>query len=142
MTNVERFLLVALMLSFGSCVTPHASDSDSCEVTDINALFASPLTFHGRRFCGQGYLYSRSELTGIYSSPVDERVDPYDMAILLDATSADRGAEIPGGQNVAVFVSGQIDSATCNAAPDPNVPSCVPVVRAIFLKDWEVRSLR
>jgi hypothetical protein len=135
--------LLWAMLSFGiiGCVsqeTDHGVRLTRCDVTSIDAVFASPMTFHGRRFCGYGYYYEGSEVGGVYASPIANDQDRYEVAFLLDSHSR-VGPEIRSAQNARVFVEGTIDAATCNHNQQPEDEGCTPVVHAIFLEEWTLR---
>lgn len=133
-----HYMIASILLAAG-CASEPVSDDRRCEVQDISAVFASPMSFHGMWFCGEGYLYERSELTAIYDRPVVADEQRYDIAFLLDARSARASLPaITSGVNVRVFVRGRIDAATCNSTSEP---SCVPVSRGIFLMDSETRTL-
>lgn len=81
-------------------------------------------------------------IAGIYDQPVRNNDQRYDMAFLLLATDEEHQIRVRG-DNVRVFVTGVIDADDCNL-PDGVVDeesTCVPVRRAIFLDQWEIRRV-
>jgi hypothetical protein len=136
---VTRIKTIGTIL-FAAIVTACAAigrGAGDCEATDISAVLASPLAYHGMRFCGEGVLYADSELAAIYERPVSNREQRFDAGFLLIAPSNGRSPQL-SGINVPVYVTGRVIGDAC---PRDGEAACVPIRHAVFLEDWEVRLL-
>lgn len=128
-------VLSVLLLSCAS--SDHGQSAGDCEVTDIEAVFASPLAYQGKRFCGEGFWYAGDEYGGIYDRPVTSHEQRFDITFALVAGSG-RSFDLPDHQNTRVRISGTIDADDCNPPDEPG-EGCAPFRRAIFLENWELR---
>ncbi|MGE4038045.1 MAG: hypothetical protein AB7F85_09910 [Hyphomonadaceae bacterium] len=140
MLSTQLGVLVMASWFLAAC-TP--SISSRCDVTSIEAVFASPLAFHGQRFCGTGYIAFAAEVTGIYANPVERESDMLDVALVLDAGTSQNW---PGGwtpaNNSEVYIEGILDAQSCNVMTPSDVDDgadCAPVARAIFVSEWRIR---
>ena len=132
-----RVAMAALAILAMSCASADHRASARCEVGDIQAVFASPLDYQGKRFCGEGFWYAGDEYGGIYDRPVTSDEQRYDIVFALVAGSG-RSFDIPDRQNTRVLISGAIDADDCNPPDEPG-EGCVPFRRAIYLENWELR---
>ncbi len=124
-------LIVLAVLTIAACAH---SRTDQCEVSDIAAVFASPSSYVGKRFCGEAYYYGEGELGGLYERQVETLEQRMSAAMLMTARSGRFiGLRNVEQINVRVFATGRI-ADVCEG-------ECVPVTTAIFLEDWEVRRL-
>jgi len=128
------------ILTLSLCSACATTDNEGrCDVTSIRAVFADPMRYQDMWFCGEGYLYERSELTGIYDQPITSDERRFEMAFLLDADTARATLQpVDQGVNVRVYVRGRIDAALCNSTVEV---SCTPVARAIFLMESRTRPV-
>lgn len=142
MTALKSIWRIALMLvAVTACAHHRPSVAAHCDVTDMRALFAAPLGYDGQRFCGRGYLTKAQGVLGIYPDPIMAESAPYEMAILLNASSGEGlPSELSAGSTIPIFLSGRLDTAACNSVLDEE-SSCVPVRRAIFLDHWSVDAI-
>src|SRR5262245_27518985 len=93
----KHLLLVVAVCALSACLTHRPLASSRCDVTDMRVLFASPMTFDGKRFCGRGYLYGDDDLTAVYAQPVTQDADRYGVAIqFIAGAAARRGAPLTG----------------------------------------------
>ena len=121
--------VVFAVLAIAACAHSRA---DQCDVSDVAAVFASPSSYLGKRFCGEAYLYSEGELGGLYDRQVETLEQRTAAAMLMTARSGRFvGLNEVDQINVRVFAVGTI--------ADVCVGECTPVATAIFLEDWEVR---
>jgi hypothetical protein len=124
------------IIALAACASP-ARYQQFCDSSELSLVLADPLAHDGELFCGSGFLYSDENLTAIYDRPVTDLRQRYEAALMLVPS---RGREhLPFlGTNVPVFVRGTIIGDACI---DEGGAACVPIRRAVFVEDWQVRRL-
>lgn len=134
-----RCVLLALALGASGCAS---QPPQQCDVTDVDALFASRLEYQDKQFCGYGYWYGGEEFGGIYARRIADYDERYQRPVILLTGEPSDGIWRPEiRNNDRVFLSGRIDADDCVPRPDDD-EHCAPFADAIFIEGWRLRRAR
>jgi hypothetical protein len=121
-----------------------AGEDAACSTYSLGDLFADPLGYSGKTFCGEAYIYRVDRSVQILRGLED--VPSYDLALLVSSKTDRLLGELEKGRSALFYIRATIDpdpQMECFQPPDPtNGETCVPWARPIMVNLTHARRRR